>query len=435
MAGLTVEMWPIERCIPYCRNPRKNDEQVDRTASAIKEFGFRIPIVAKSDGSLVDGHLRLKAAQKLGLKEVPVALADELTEAQVKAFRILANKSANWAEWEPDLLKLELQELQELDFDLELTGFELPELEDIMGAGADGGTEGQTDPDAVPEAQEEPVSRLGDVWLLGRHRLMCGDSTDAGSLALLMNGEKADICFASPPYNMQASGIAKAFNSNKVKDAYGIKDGTYDEFSDALCREEYASLLNKSLDCCLENADEVFFNIGILAESKAGIIDMLAAHKNQLSDILVWNKDHCLPLYLPTQKHMVSHICELIFCFNHSGDRTFKHSQWELGEMHNRIDVSGQHSNEFSKIHHATFPVELPVYVIKWFTKNSVLDCFGGTGSTLIAAEQLGRKSYTMELSPRYVDVIVMRWQEFTGQKATLESSGKTFDETGAERA
>ena len=138
MAELKVETWPIERLVPYCRNPRKNDEQVDRMASAIKEFGFRIPIVAKSDGSVVDGHLRLKAAQKLGLTEVPVALADELTDAQVKAFRILANKSANWAEWEPDLLKLELQELQELDFDLELTGFDAGELANIWLDG-DGG--------------------------------------------------------------------------------------------------------------------------------------------------------------------------------------------------------------------------------------------------------------------------------------------------------
>jgi hypothetical protein len=138
VAELKVETWSIDRLIPYARNPRRNDEQVDRMASAIKEFGFRIPIVAKSDGSLVDGHLRLKAAQKLGLKEVPVALADELTEAQVKAFRILANKSANWAEWEPDLLKLELQELQELDFNLELTGFDAEELGDIWLDG-DGG--------------------------------------------------------------------------------------------------------------------------------------------------------------------------------------------------------------------------------------------------------------------------------------------------------
>lgn len=148
MAGLKVETWSIDRLIPYARNPRRNDEQVDRMASAIKEFGFRIPIVAKSDGSVVDGHLRLKAARKLGLKEVPVALADELTEAQVKAFRILANKSANWAEWEPDLLKLELQELQELDFDLELTGFEAGELADIWLDG-DGG---DFDPDEDAEA-------------------------------------------------------------------------------------------------------------------------------------------------------------------------------------------------------------------------------------------------------------------------------------------
>ena len=148
MAELKVETWSIDRLIPYARNPRRNDEQVDRMASAIREFGFRIPIVAKSDGSVVDGHLRLKAAQKLGLTEVPVALADELTEAQVKAFRILANKSANWAEWEPDLLKLELQELQELDFNLELTGFDAEELGDIWLDG-DGG---DFDPDEDAEA-------------------------------------------------------------------------------------------------------------------------------------------------------------------------------------------------------------------------------------------------------------------------------------------
>ena len=198
MAELKVEQWPIERCVAYARNPRKNDEHVDKMVSAIKEFGFRIPIVAKSDGSVVDGHLRLKAAQKLGLKEVPVALADELTEAQVKAFRILANKSANWAEWEPDLLKLEFEELEAMDFDLELTGFELPEVEGILNADSDAGTEGQTDADAVPEMQEAPVTREGDAWLLGRHRLMCGDSTDAGSVALLMAGEKADMVFTDP---------------------------------------------------------------------------------------------------------------------------------------------------------------------------------------------------------------------------------------------
>ena len=145
---LKVETWPIERLVPYCRNPRRNDEQVDRMASAIKEFGFRIPVVAKSDGSVVDGHLRLKAAQKLGLKEVPVALADELTEAQVKAFRLLANKSANWAQWDDDLLKLELEDLNNMGFDLDLTGFDAKELGDIW-LGEDETAKENSEPDYV----------------------------------------------------------------------------------------------------------------------------------------------------------------------------------------------------------------------------------------------------------------------------------------------
>lgn len=170
---LTVEQWPIDKLIPYARNPRKNDEQVDRMASAIQEFGFRIPIVARSDGSVVDGHLRLKAARKLGLTEVPVALADELTPSQVKAFRLLANQSANWAEWDTELLKLELEELKADGYDMELTGFDDGELLELV---EDAG-EGMTDPDDVPlvEDGEAIISKRGDIWILGDHRLMCGD--------------------------------------------------------------------------------------------------------------------------------------------------------------------------------------------------------------------------------------------------------------------
>jgi len=161
--ALKVEQWPIERLIEYARNPRKNDSEVDRMASAIREFGFRIPIVAKSDGSVVDGHLRLKAARKLGLAEVPVALADELTDAQIKAFRLLANRSASWAEWDNELLALELGDLKELGFDLTLTGFGEVEL----GALLADKTEGLTDPDDAPAAPEHPVTQTGDLWLLG----------------------------------------------------------------------------------------------------------------------------------------------------------------------------------------------------------------------------------------------------------------------------
>jgi ParB-like chromosome segregation protein Spo0J len=170
---LKVEQWQIDCLVEYARNPRKYDAAVDRMVAAIREFGFRIPICAKSDGTVVDGHLRLKAARKLGLAEVPVALADELTDAQIKAFRLLANRSASWAEWDSELLPLELGDLKELGFDLSLTGFGEIELGTLL---ADK-TEGLTDPDDAPAVPEHPVTQPGDLWLLGRHRLLCGDST------------------------------------------------------------------------------------------------------------------------------------------------------------------------------------------------------------------------------------------------------------------
>lgn len=415
MAELKVEMWPIERCIPYCRNPRKNDEQVDRMASAIKEFGFRIPIVAKSDGSLVDGHLRLKAAQKLGLKEVPVALADELTEAQVKAFRILANKSANWAEWEPDLLKLELQELQELDFDLELTGFELPELEDILGEGAGGGTEGQTDPDAVPEAQEEPVSRLGDVWLLGRHRLMCGDSTDAGSVAMLMAGEKADMVFTDPPYNV--AGESKNFAVSVSKAYENLSEAEWDKGFDihpALERigENLAS--DASVYVCTSH----FLAPDIWAWMK-GWADF--------HGYCVWSKPNPMPSL--AKRHWTWNT-ELV-CYATKGKHVFNFP--DEGHALSTWTINKQNGDSG---HPTEKPVAVPEHAILHSSAEgqTVLDLFGGSGSTLIACEKTGRVCRMMELAPRYVDVIVRRWQDFTGQEATLEDGGRTFARVKEER-
>jgi len=178
MDPLVVEQWPIERLVEYARNPRKNDAQVDRMAASIKEFGFRIPVVAKSDGLVIDGHLRLKAARKLGMKTVPVALADGLTEAQIKAFRLLANRSANWAEWDAGLLKIELEELKAFDFDLKMCGFDDMELVSFL-AHNDGGL---TDPDDAPEPPPEPVSQLGDVWIMGATVKCpkCGKTTPIG---------------------------------------------------------------------------------------------------------------------------------------------------------------------------------------------------------------------------------------------------------------
>jgi ParB-like chromosome segregation protein Spo0J len=198
-----VKTFKIEDLVEYARNPRKNDAVVDKMVSCIQEFGFKIPIVAKSNGSVVDGHLRLKAARKIGMAEVPVVIADDLTDAQIKAFRLIANQSANWAEWDDELLKLELEDLKNLNFDLDLTGFDLDEVEKFLK-----GSEEEEEDFDEPIAQETSViSKPGDLWILGDHRLLCGDSTKIEDVKKLMNGRIADMVFCDPPYNVRISGI------------------------------------------------------------------------------------------------------------------------------------------------------------------------------------------------------------------------------------
>ena len=422
LTQLKVETWPIERCIAYARNPRKNDEQVDRMASAIREFGFRIPIVARSNGDVVDGHLRLKAAQKLGLKEVPVALADELTEAQVKAFRILANKSANWAEWEPDLLKLEFEELQAMDFNLELTGFELPEVEGILSAGGDVGMEVQTDADAVPEVQEAPVTREGDVWLLGRHRLMCGDSTDAGSVALLMAGEKADMVFTDPPYNVDYSGKTATLNAldggNRIETPIeGDAAKSDEEAGETLWYPAFANMRQNSQPHCS-------FYCTMPQGGTHGMMMMMQKACWQTKHELIWLKNN---IVLGRCDYNYKHE-PILFGWADShryyGKGQFQSSVWEVPKpMQNKLH-----------------PTMKPVELIENALLNSsaegdiVIDLFGGSGSTLIACEKTGRVCRMMELSPRYCDVIVKRWQDFTGQDATLEDGGKMFAQVKEER-
>ena len=423
LTQLTVETWPIERCIAYARNPRKNDAQVDRMASAIREFGFRIPIVARSDGEVVDGHLRLKAAQKLGLKEVPVALADELTEAQVKAFRILANKSANWAEWEPDMLRLEFEELQAMDFNLEMTGFELPEVEGILSAGGDAGTEGQTDADAVPEVQEAPVTREGDVWLLGRHRLMCGDSTDAGSVALLMAGEKADMVFTDPPYNVDYSGKTATLNAldggNRIETPIeGDAAKSDEEAGETLWYPAFANMRQNSQPHCS------FYCTMPQGGTHGMMMMMMQKACWQTKHELIWLKNN---IVLGRCDYNYKHE-PILFGWADShryyGKGQFQSSVWEVPKpMQNKLH-----------------PTMKPVELIENALLNSsaegdiVIDLFGGSGSTLIACEKTGRVCRMMELSPRYVDVIVRRWQEFTGWQATLEDGGKMFAQVKEER-
>ena len=202
-----IEYWPIDRLIPYARNPRRNDSAVERMCSSIREFGFKIPVLARSSGEIVDGHLRLKAARKLGITEIPVITCDEWSPAQVKAFRLLVNRSATWADFDEELLALELQDIQAADFDLSLTGFNDDEIQRLLTDQES--LTGLTDEDAAPALPDHPVTRIGDVWILGSHRLRCGDATSQLDVMELMAGEAADMVFTDLPYNVDYEGYTK----------------------------------------------------------------------------------------------------------------------------------------------------------------------------------------------------------------------------------
>jgi len=196
--SIQMEIWPIDRLIPYARNPRKNDQAVERMCASIREFGFKIPSLVRGDGEVVDGHLRLKAARQLGITELPVILCDEWTPAQVKAFRLLVNRSVTWADWDEELLALELQEIQALDFNLDLTGFDVPEIEELLALPA-------SDEEALapPPLPEVAVSQVGDLWLLGQHRVLCGDATNGEAVARLLGGRSPLLLVTDPPYGIE----------------------------------------------------------------------------------------------------------------------------------------------------------------------------------------------------------------------------------------
>jgi ParB-like chromosome segregation protein Spo0J len=207
-----IQLWPADRLVPYLRNPRKNDAAVDRMVASISEYGLKVPVLARSSGEIVDGHLRLKAAHKLGITEIPVIRCDEWTEAQVKAFRLLVNRSAAWAEWDEALLAVEFQELQAIDFNLALTGFDPGEIQATLAAAEFSGL-ALSDEDAVPAAPPVPVSQAGDIWIAGPHRIACGDATQWAAVEGLLQGQKADAVFTDPPYNVNYDGRGSAAES------------------------------------------------------------------------------------------------------------------------------------------------------------------------------------------------------------------------------
>lgn len=399
-----LEHWPIERCIGYARNPRKNDHAVDKMAAAIREFGFRVPMLAKSDGTVVDGHLRLKAARKLGMNTIPVLLADDMTDIQIKAFRLSVNKMADLADWDDELLALEFADLDAEGFDLALTGFDPDEIARYMTTA----TEGLTDPDDVPEAPKVPVTKLGDVWLMGSHRLLCGSSTDEHSVKALLADQMPNTMITDPPYGVKyeagwrakaAGRIASAreTNSNMMNDDQCDWYDAYVLFPGTVAYVWHASA----------NADVVMNGL-----RRAGF---------EIKQQIIWNKN---ALVLGRSDYQWKHE-PCWYATKPNGDRN-----WKGGRTQTTVwDIKSVRHEEYKTAHPTQKPVEIYVRGLQHHTNQGeyVYEPFGGSGTAIIACEKLGRRSLSMELDPKYCDIIVKRWQDFTGQSATLESTGKTY--------
>ena len=399
----------IKDLIPYCNNSRTHsDEQVQQIASSIKEFGFTNPVLIDEQGGIIAGHGRVMGAKKLLLNKVPCIVLDGLSEAQKKAYIIADNKLALNAGWDDELLKIELEQLKELDFALGLIGFSDDELADLIPE-----TETLADDkeDEVPEPPVDPVTKRGDIWILGNHRLMCGDSTMIDDVERLMSGNKADILFTSPPYN-----VGKTPNGN---------DNKYREYKDNQTEQEYLSLLIDFTNNGLLFSDYVFCNVQSVAGNKTILIDYLYKLKEKFADTIIWDKETAEPAMA---RRVLNSRFEYIHIFSNDATRAVGKKDFR-GDVPNVFKLNSRAGKEFAKIHKATFRVELPEYFIDKFVETSVMDLFGGTGTTMIAAEKKKVKSFLMELDSVYCDVIIKRWQDFTGKQATLEANGKTYKE------
>jgi DNA modification methylase len=391
---MKIETIKTAELIPYARNSRTHSEsQVAQIAGSIREFGFTNPVLIDADNGIIAGHGRVLAAQKLGQDKVPCIRLDHLTDTQRKAYIIADNKLALNAGWDEEMLSLELTDLASLDFDVSLTGFSEDELAGLLAET----TEGETDEDAVPEVPAQPVTVEGDVWLLGRHRLMCGDSTSIDAVERLMAGRKADMVFTDPPYNIDYQGVKD--KRDKIKN---------DKMADA----DFVQFLRDSLMGC--ETMYVCCSWQYAGLFKQAMTDLACAPKA----MIVWNKVN------PAQhldKYFKQH--EIIFYYgDFGGQKTLRGDVWELKRQRNTV-------------HPTMKPVELiDMAMVDQPDKNVVYDAFGGSGSTLISCEKNHRDCRMMELDSKYCDVIIKRWQDFTGKTAIHEASGKTFDELKAQQ-
>lgn len=399
----------VDDLIPYARNSRTHsEEQVLQIASSIREFGFNNPVLIDQDGGIIAGHGRVLAARKVGISKVPTIELSHLTETQKKAYVIADNKIALNAGWDEQMLKLELEELKLADFDIDLTGFSDEEFNLLMDE-HEPQKEGLTDDDEVPAIVDDPITKPGDIWILGGHRLMCGSSTESHAVELLLNGQFPNTMITDPPYGVKyeagwrakAKGVAateREENSNIKNDDQSDWYDAYVLFPGAVAYVWHAS---------------VFTDVVMDGLRRAGF---------EVKQQIIWNKNvHALSR---SDYHWKHEPCW--YAVKPTGDR-----QWNGGRTQKTVWDIQSIIFEKNKTSH---PTQKPVAIYE----NSLInhtnqgeytyDPFGGSGTSIIACEKIGRRSLTMELDPKYCDVIVKRWQDFTGGNAVLESTGETFN-------
>lgn len=390
--------------IPYVNNSRTHsDEQVTQIASSINEWGFTNPLLIDEQGGIIAGHGRLMAANKLGLEQVPTITLIGLSEAQRKAYVIADNKLAENSEFDLGILALEIERLKELDFDIDLLGFDEDELADLLPeieVLPDG------DEDAVPELQDDPVSKLGDIWQLGSHRLMNGDSTSIDAVEKLMDGQKADMVFTDPPYGIDYSGgrtqVVATKQHGKIK-------------NDTLAGEDLGGLISQIFNFTKEEADTYICVSPIMQKP---FLDFIEASGRKVDAVIVWDKKQPGLGYMAYRRQ-----CEFILFSKGGKFKKGDKSDFDLWS------ISRDSGKDY--VHGTQKPVAVPERGILNSSKKDdiVLELFGGSGSTLIACEKNSRHCRAMELDEQYVDVIIKRFQDYTGKQAVHIDSGKTYDE------
>jgi len=396
---MNIVKMQVDDLIPANYNPRKDlgkeDKEYQKLRNSIEKFGYVEPIIYnKSNNVVVGGHQRLKVLKDLGYNEIDCIVVD-LDENKEKALNIALNKISG--EWQFDKLKNLLEELDTGDIDIELTGFDIEELENMMTQFKDK-LDGKIEEDDFDIDKEllnikKPITKRGDIWILGKHRLMCGDSTIKVDIEKLMCGNKADITFTSPPYNVGITPKEKGkYHNNKNLDNRK--------------QEDYTIFLDSFVENALMYSDYVFSNVQSLSGNKIALIEHLYNMRNKYADVIIWNKINGQPAMA---RRVLNSAFEYIYVFSNEASRAIGKKDFR-GTITNIFELSPNGGKEYSDIHKATFKIELPIKFIEWFTENSILDLFGGTGTTLIASEKTNRICYMMELDEIYCDVIINRY-------------------------